>query len=120
MSLDVKLQAQWYDQRILAAVVVALAIVAQTLYERRKRVSEGRAPMVSHLIPWVGSALEIGGNPDRFFSRAQYAQLFGWCATGDRVADLPTPRKKHGDVFAMKAFGRVVTYVVSPSVRPDS
>ena len=27
--------------------------------------------MVSHLIPWVGSALEIGSDPDGFFERAQ-------------------------------------------------
>ena len=33
---------------------------------------------------------------------------------------LTVPRKKYGDVFAVKAFGRVVTYVVSPSVCPDS
>ena len=71
MQLDVKLQAQWDNRKLLAAVLAALAIVAQTLYMRRKRVSEGRAPMVSHLIPWVGSALEIGGDPDAFFSRAQ-------------------------------------------------
>ena len=71
MSLDVTFQAQWGNQKLLAAVLVALAIVAQTLYKRRKRVSEGRAPMVSYLIPWVGSALEIGGDPDAFFSRAQ-------------------------------------------------
>jgi hypothetical protein len=56
---------------LLAAGAVVLAIVAQALYERRKRVSEGRAPMVSHFVPWVGSALEIGGDPDAFFNRAQ-------------------------------------------------
>jgi len=29
-------------------------------------------------------------------------------------------RRKYGDVFAVKAFGRVVTYVVSPSVCRNS
>ena len=71
MSLDLPFRAQWYNPMLLAAGVVALAIVAQTLSERRKRVSEGRVPMVSHFIPWVGCALELGGDPDAFFSRAQ-------------------------------------------------
>ena len=57
--------------KLLAAGAVVLAIVVQNLYEKRKRVLEGRAPMVSHLIPWVGSALEIRGDPDAFFNRAQ-------------------------------------------------
>ena len=71
MSLDLQLQVLWSNPKLLAAGAVVLAIVAQTLYEKRKRVSEGRAPMVSHLIPWVGSALEIGGDPDAFFNHAQ-------------------------------------------------
>jgi hypothetical protein len=71
MSLDLQLQALLSNPKILAAGAVGLAIVAQTLYEKRKRVSEGRAPMVSHLIPWVGSALEMGGDPDAFFNRTQ-------------------------------------------------
>ena len=71
MSLYAKLQAQWDSPILLVAVAAALAIFAQTLYERRQRVSEGRAPMVPYLIPWVGSALEIGGGPDAFLARAQ-------------------------------------------------
>lgn len=70
MSLDVKLREKWCNPILLAAVV-ALVVVAQPFYERRKRVSEGRAPMVSYLIPWVGSALEIRGDSDGFFHRAQ-------------------------------------------------
>ena len=71
MSLDVQLQVLWNNPKLLAAGAVVLAIVAQSLYEKRKRVWEGKTPIVSHLIPWVGSALEIGGDPDGFFDRAQ-------------------------------------------------
>jgi len=71
MSLDLQLQVLWFNPKLLAAGAVVLAIVAQTLYEKRKRASESRAPMVSHLVPWVGSALEMGGDPDAFFNRAQ-------------------------------------------------
>ncbi|KAF9642732.1 cytochrome P450 [Thelephora ganbajun] len=54
--------------------------------------------MVPHLIPWMGSALEIGRNPDTFFNRAQ---------------------RKYGDVFAVKAFGRDIAFVVSPSLTSE-
>ncbi|KAF9646730.1 cytochrome P450 [Thelephora ganbajun] len=93
MSLDVQLQALWPNPELFFTGLAVLTIILQSFYEKRKRVSESRAPMVSHPIPWVGSALEIGRNPDTFFNRAQ---------------------RKHGNVFAVKAFGRDITYVVSP------
>jgi len=71
MSLELQLQALWASPKLLAAGAVVLTIAARTLYEKRKRVSEGRAPMVSYLVPWVGSGLEIGRDPDAFFVRAQ-------------------------------------------------
>ena len=71
MLLDPQLQTLWASPKLLAAGAVVLTIAARILYEKRKRVSEGRAPMVSHLIPWVGSGLEIGRDPDAFFVRAQ-------------------------------------------------
>ncbi|KAF9642831.1 cytochrome P450 [Thelephora ganbajun] len=95
MSLDVQLQPLWSNPKLFLTGLVVLAAIVQTLYKKRKRASENRAPMVSHLIPWVGSALEIGRNVDAFFDRAQ---------------------RKYGDVFAVKAFGRNTTCVVSPSL----
>jgi hypothetical protein len=71
MPLDLQLQALWSNPKLLTVGTVILTIVAQALHERWKRASEGRAPMVSHFIPWVGSALEIGGDPDAFFNRVQ-------------------------------------------------
>lgn len=71
MTSDLQLQVLWNNPKLLAAGAIVLAVVAQSLYEKRKRVWEGRSPMVSHLIPWVGSALEIGSDPDGFFERAQ-------------------------------------------------
>lgn len=75
MSFDFQTRALTSNPRLpaagIAVLAVVLTVVAQSLYERRKRVGEGRSPMVSHLIPWVGSALEIGGDPDTFFDRAR-------------------------------------------------
>ena len=58
------------DFQVLSGAIV-LAIIVHALYEKQKRVWEGRPPIVSHLIPWVGSALEIGRGPDAFFDRAR-------------------------------------------------
>ena len=72
MSLGLQLGVLCSDPKYLAAGAITLAILVQALYEKRKRTkSEGRAPMVSYLIPWVGSALDIGRDPDDFFDRAQ-------------------------------------------------
>lgn len=74
------LEILWSHPSFLVAGAVALAFVTQTWYERRKRASEGRAPMVSYLIPWVGSTFELAADPDAFFHRAQWVtshQLVG-------------------------------------------
>ena len=62
----------WKDPTVVAASVLLLIIV-RVAY-KRSRVS-GRPPMVSYTIPWVGSSLELGKNPDAFFKRAMYVEL---------------------------------------------
>ena len=61
----------WKDPTVVAASVLLLIIV-RVAY-KRSRVS-GRPPMVSYTIPWVGSSLELGKNPDAFFKRAMYVK----------------------------------------------
>ena len=70
VSLIVQLRVLWSNPKLLAGGVL-VAIFAQTLYKKRKRAWEGRAPIVSYFLPWVGSGLEIRRDPDGFFSRAQ-------------------------------------------------
>jgi hypothetical protein len=72
MSFGLQLEILWSYPSFLAAGAVVLAVVTQAWYEKRKRALEGRAPMVSHLIPWVGSALEVAADPDAFFDRARW------------------------------------------------
>lgn len=72
MSLGLQLGTLWSSPNFLAAVAVLLVIVCQTWHEKRKRVLQGKAPMVSHLIPWVGSAFEVAKDPDAFFERARW------------------------------------------------
>ena len=73
MSLDLQLQVLWNNPKLSVAGVVVLSIIAQTLYTKWKRAWEGRVPMVSYFIPWIGSGLEIGRNPNAFFNRTKYA-----------------------------------------------
>lgn len=72
MSLGLKPEVLWSYPKFLAVGTVALAFVTHTWYEKRKRVLQGRAPMVSYFIPWVGSALEVAKDPDAFFDRARW------------------------------------------------
>ena len=75
MSFGLQLQAPFSSPNLLIVAAVVLVIIAhacQAWYEQRKRVSEGRAPRVPYIIPWVGSALDIWRDPDAFFTRTQY------------------------------------------------
>lgn len=51
---------------------VLLLIVARAVYKRNR--ITGLPPVVSHLVPWVGSAIELGKDPDGFFKRAMYVK----------------------------------------------
>ncbi|KAH7334577.1 cytochrome P450 [Rhizoctonia solani] len=56
----------------------------------QKRLIEGRPPIVSHWIPWLGSALQVQRDPDALFWRAH---------------------RELGPVFGVKTFGSVVYYI---------
>lgn len=93
MSLGLQLQVFWSNPSVLAAVAIVVAVVTKTLHAKRKQVLEGRPPMVSHLIPWVGSALDVAADPDAFFDRARWV-------TGYRFA-----RSSVADVFVGESTG---------------
>ena len=62
----------WKEPSVIAASVLLL-IIARVAYKRNRTI--GRPPLVSYTIPWVGSSLELGKNPDAFFKRAMYVEL---------------------------------------------
>ena len=71
----------WKEPMVIATTVLLL-IIARVAYKRNQII--GRPPMVSYVIPWVGSAIDIGKNPDAFFERAMYVeQLIMRLDTGD-------------------------------------
>lgn len=61
----------WKEPKVIVASVLLLTI-ARAVY-KRNRVT-GLPPVVSYLVPWVGSAIELGKNPDQFFKRAVYVE----------------------------------------------
>ena len=70
-SLEMALEL-WKEPAVIAASVLLL-IIARVAYKRNR--TTGRPPLVSYTIPWVGSSLELGKNPDAFFKRAMYVEL---------------------------------------------
>ena len=89
-------------------VTAGLLLVA--LYLSRRRPAN-KAPFVSYWIPWVGSAISLGRDPDGFFRRAV------WVLYHLNELSLTTIlREKYGPVFTVRAVGRDVTYVTSPRV----
>ena len=61
----------WKDPKVLV-VSVLLLVLARMVYKRHQ--VTGRPPVVSYTIPWVGSAIDLGKNPDVFFQRAMYVE----------------------------------------------
>ena len=95
------------------AIVLSLVIVRVAC---KRNQTTNRPPVVSYTIPWVGSALDLGKDPDAFLKRAMYVEQLFPCLDAE---DDPPPRlsAQYGDMFTVKAFGRSITYVTSPRVR---
>ena len=71
----------WKEPRVVLASVLLL-IIARAAYKRNQDI--GRPPVVSYAVPWVGSAIDLGKDPDAFFKRAMYVdRLFTHLEVGD-------------------------------------
>ncbi|KAG8900376.1 Cytochrome P450 7B1 [Tulasnella sp. 403] len=77
-------------------IVATIAIAAILLgYQRSiSKKASGRPPVVPYWIPWLGSAIELGKDPDGFFRKA---------------------RECHGDLFGVQAAGKFHYYLNSES-----
>ncbi|KAG8931691.1 hypothetical protein FRC01_000967 [Tulasnella sp. 417] len=75
----------------VATTAVAGAIVVGYYYAKKKSDSQ-RPPLVPYTIPWLGSAITLGKDPDAFFKDS---------------------REKYGDIFTVQAAGTRLTYVTS-------
>lgn len=61
----------WKEPKVIVASAL-LFVIAQAVYKRNQ--ATGRPPVVSYVVPWVGSAIDLGKSPDRFFQRAMYVE----------------------------------------------
>ena len=75
-----------WKEPVVIATIVLLLITTRVAYNRNR--ITGCPPTVSYTIPWVGSAIDIGKNPDAFFKRAMYVELL---FTRLDISDDPPP-----------------------------
>ena len=73
----------------MIAASVLLLVVARMVYKKNQ--ITGRPPVVPYLIPWVGSAFDLGKSPDAFFRRAMCVeQSFIPLITGYELWTFPS------------------------------
>ena len=75
-----------WKEPVVIVTSVLLLIIARVAY-KKSRIT-GRPPMVSYTIPWVGSAIDIGKNPDAFFKWAMFVEQL---STRLETSDDPPP-----------------------------
>ncbi|KIO30342.1 hypothetical protein M407DRAFT_20609, partial [Tulasnella calospora MUT 4182] len=80
------------NSSLTLATTAAAGAVAIGYYYVKKNSNSRRPPVVPYLIPWLGSAITLGKDPDAFFHDA---------------------REKYGDIFTVQAAGMRSTYVTS-------
>ncbi|KAF8576421.1 cytochrome P450 [Ramaria rubella] len=70
------LQDFFLEQSYLASLIVCLLIYSFYEAVGRLRAPHGpRPPRVKYFLPWIGSAMEMGKDPDAFFRRARIKTL---------------------------------------------
>ncbi|KAG8912298.1 hypothetical protein FRC00_004832 [Tulasnella sp. 408] len=77
---------------LTVATTTAVGAVLVGYYYTKKQSNSRRPPAVPYVIPWLGSAITLGKDPDAFFHDA---------------------RAKYGDIFTVQAAGMRSTYVTS-------
>ena len=83
----------WYEPKVIVTSVLLLVIV-RTVYKKTQ--ITGRPPVVSYVVPWVGSAFDLGKNPDAFFRRAMYVEwLFICLYIGDKLSLFQHEIRRH-------------------------
>ncbi|KAG9001462.1 hypothetical protein FRB90_011603, partial [Tulasnella sp. 427] len=82
------------NKSMFAATAAASAVALGYHHYAKKRSNDRRPPVVPFVIPWLGSAITLGRDPDAFFQKA---------------------RETYGDIFTVQAAGHCWTYVTSAS-----
>ncbi|KIJ34277.1 hypothetical protein M422DRAFT_782913 [Sphaerobolus stellatus SS14] len=86
---------RWSNKDVALPVIFCLLGYSVLHYLNAGRRSKLSPPHVGHWIPWVGSAITMGKDPDTFLKRAS---------------------EKLGPIFRVTAAGNTMTYVTSPEL----
>ena len=86
-SIEMDLEL-WNEPKVVIAIVLLLTI-ARAVYKRIQ--TAGRPRVVSYTIPWVGSGIDLGKNPDAFFKRAVYVRQLLICLEARDELSIPVP-----------------------------
>jgi hypothetical protein len=104
----------WMDAssfKPLAIGLVAVLFVYKLLSTRRR--TDG-IPMVPYALPWIGSALAIGKDPDAFLREAE--QVIASYAPPSSSSYLFILRERCGPMFRVKLLGSEDIFVTSAPV----
>ena len=110
-------------QPYLATTVFGLVILLAYDLKDRYGVDQGGSgskptapgpPRVPYLLPWIGSAIAMGKNPDLFFQRVRLSTF----KHDNRACLLMliAISSNLGPVFKVKAVGQDLTYITSPDL----
>ncbi|KAG8971673.1 Cholesterol 7-alpha-monooxygenase, partial [Tulasnella sp. 427] len=82
------------NSSVLVATAAVGAVALGYQHYTKKASNDQGPPVVPYVIPWLGSAIALGKDPDAFFQNA---------------------RDTYGDIFTVQAAGIRSTYVTSAS-----
>ncbi|KAF8728480.1 Cytochrome P450, partial [Rhizoctonia solani] len=90
LSKTLGISSKLSSVRALSLLFASGALLYLWRSRLRKYSNEGRPPIYSHWVPWLGSALQVQRDPDALFRRAH---------------------RELGSVFGIKSFGSVMYYI---------
>ncbi|KAK0500774.1 cytochrome P450 [Armillaria luteobubalina] len=79
------LQDSWQERPALLSGIVVLVLFV--LYRRSQSSLSLQVPAVPYIIPWLGSAISMGKNPDAFFAKctARFGPIFRVVSAGRKM-----------------------------------
>ena len=94
------------------AAVALTTVFAIHFFVASQKSNTKRPPIVGYLVPWLGSAIAMGRDPDMFFRRARLVLY----AIFTYLSNIFRGREQLGDVFGVRVAGKTHFHVTSASV----
>ncbi|KAH8175212.1 cytochrome p450 domain-containing protein [Sarocladium implicatum] len=112
----------------LSLAAIALTAITANVLKQLYLPNPHRPPVVFHIFPFIGSTVEYGVDPYKFFfrCRAQYGDCFTFIMLGKPTTVYLGPKGnnfilngKHADMNAEEIYGKLMTPVFGPGVIYD-